>query len=96
MSFRIALPLVLTLLPGLAQAQMSDLRCEDSSRLEQTLTQVLGAERHGMGLRDPNTVLEVWVTQQSGDWIVVQTYSNGTSCIEAMGEHWDGTSTGPA
>ena len=60
------------------------------------LTDVLGAERHGMGLRDPDTMLDVWVTQQDGAWMIVQSYANGTSCIVAMGEHWEAIQTGPA
>ncbi len=83
-------------LPTLAQARMSDLHCDDSSRMTETLKQVMGAERQGMGLRDPETMLEVWVTRRSGDWMIVQNYSNGTSCIVAIGEHWEGALTGPA
>lgn len=82
--------------PSLAQAQMTDVSCDDSARMTQTLANVLGAERQGMGLRDPETMLEVWVTGINGDWIIVQNYANGTSCIVAMGEHWEGTLPGPA
>jgi hypothetical protein len=83
-------------LPGLAQARMSDLSCDDSARMTETLQKRMGAERQGMGLRDPETMLEVWVTRKSGDWVIVQNYANGTSCIVAMGEHWEGDLTGPA
>ncbi|MEI4195427.1 hypothetical protein [Roseovarius sp. E0-M6] len=64
--------------------------------MTRTLTQVLGAERQSMGLRDPETMLEVWVTSSSGDWIIVHSYANGTSCIVAMGEHWEAELSGPA
>ena len=83
-------------LPGLALAQMSDVKCDDSLRMTQTLSQVMGAERQGMGLRDPDTMLEVWVTRKSGNWMIVQSYANGTSCIVAMGEHWEGRLPEPA
>jgi hypothetical protein len=83
-------------LPSVLQAQMSDVSCDDSARLVTTLTEVLGAERQGMGLRDPETVVEVWVSRASGDWLIVQNYANGTSCIVAMGEHWQRALTGPA
>ncbi len=82
--------------PTLAQAQMSDVSCDDSAQQPQTLKEVVGAERQGMGLRDPETMLEVWVTRRSGDWMIVQNYANGTSCIVAMGEHWEATQPGPA
>ena len=83
-------------LPSLAHAGMADVSCDDSSRMIVTLTEVLGAERQGMGLRDPETMLEVWVTRASGDWLIVQNYANGTSCIVAMGENWEGSLAGPA
>lgn len=75
---------------------MVDFSCDDSARMMETLQDVLGAERRAFGLRDPETTLEVWVTHASGDWMIVQTYSNGTSCIVAMGEHWESSMTGPA
>ncbi|MEM7470496.1 MAG: hypothetical protein AAF340_04030 [Pseudomonadota bacterium] len=75
---------------------MSDLKCDDSVRLTDTLTNVLGATRQGIGLRDPDTTLEVWVQSRNKDWFIVQSYSNGTSCIVAMGEFWDGALPSPA
>ena len=78
-----------------AQAKLADVSCDDSARLTQTLTHVMGAERQGMGLRDPETMLEVWVTRSNGDWMIVQNYANGTSCIVAMGDHWENASGKP-
>ena len=82
--------------PGLSQAKMVDAGCDDSHRLEQTLTQTLGATRAGSGLRDPETVLEIWVMETNGDWMVVQSYANGTSCVVAIGEHWHAKNANPA
>lgn len=82
-------------LPTVLHAQTADVSCDDSARLTDTLTKVLGAQREGMGLRDPDTTLEVWVNRQGGDWFLVQTYANGTSCIVAMGEHWEHHLAGP-
>ncbi|GIT94477.1 hypothetical protein JANAI62_11000 [Jannaschia pagri] len=79
-----------------AAAQMSDVTCEDSARLAQKLTTVLGAERQGSGLRDPDTMVEVWVTEHNRDWVIVQSFANGTSCIVAMGAHWAGPGKTPA
>ncbi|UWQ16774.1 hypothetical protein [Jannaschia sp. M317] len=75
---------------------MSDVSCDDSARMVETLTRVVGAERQGMGVRDPDTMLEVWVTARNGEWLIVQTYSNGTSCIVAMGDHWEASRANPA
>ncbi len=88
--------LICLVAPTTTHAQMSDVSCDDSVRMAQTLKQVLGAERQGVGLRDPETMLEVWVKRTSGDWMIVQNYANGTSCIVAMGEHWQGEVPDPA
>lgn len=82
--------------PTLASAKMSDVSCDDSTRMLSMLTEVLGAERQGMGLRDPETMPEVWVSPQDGEWIIVQNYANGSSCIVAMGENWEAGLAGPA
>jgi len=75
---------------------MADIDCDDSARLAETLTEVLGATRQGIGLRDPDTTLEIWVQVRNNDWFVVQSYANGTSCIVAMGEFWEAELIGPA
>ena len=82
--------------PAHADGRMSDVSCDDSARMISMLTDVLRAERQGTGLRDPETMLEVWVSPRDGDWMIVQTYANGTSCIVAMGEHWEASKAGPA
>lgn len=81
---------------GTGQARMGDISCDDSARLADMLVKDMGAHQHGMGLRDPETMLAVWVTPRNGDWVIVQTYTNGTSCIVAMGAHWEGAVAVPA
>lgn len=81
---------------GVAQAQTSDIICDDSERLEQRLSTVMLAERRALGLRGPETLLEVWIDPRTQDWTLVQTYTNGTSCIIAMGEHWEDLAPAPA
>ena len=83
-------------LPAFGQAGISDVSCDDRARMNETLKVVWGAERHGVGLRDPETMLEIWVTAWNGDWLILQNYANGTSCIVAMGEHWEGPLADPA
>lgn len=82
-------------LPAVAHAEFSDVSCDDRVRLTETLENVQGAERQGMGLRDPETMLEVWVTPRNGEWVIVQNYTNGTACIVAMGEYWEGAPADP-
>ena len=83
-------------LPASVHAKMADLRCDDSKRMTQTLTDVMRADKQGRGLRDPETMLEIWVTRHNAEWLIVQNYANGTSCIVAMGDHWQAKRAGPA
>ncbi|MEL7211947.1 MAG: hypothetical protein AAGK92_04745 [Pseudomonadota bacterium] len=92
----LSLSLLSLALPIAAHAQIADVSCDDSARMTYTLSTVMGAERQATGLRDPETMLEVWVKRTSGDWMIVQTYANGTSCIVAMGAYWESNEAGPA
>ena len=83
-------------LPTVAQAQTADVICDDSARLERTLSNVMHAERRALGLRGPETLLEVWIDPRTQNWTLVQTYTNGTSCIVAMGENWEDLTPAPA
>lgn len=78
-----------------AQARFSDLVCDDTSRLQQQLQTVVGAEQQAQGLRDPEAMIEIWIVPSSGDWTIVQNYANGTSCVVAMGEHWESVQPEP-
>lgn len=75
--------------PGAEAATISDLFCDDSARLEKQLMTRQGAQKTGRGMRGLDALLEVWIAPSSGDWTLVQSYANGTSCIVAMGEHWE-------
>ena len=82
--------------PTFAQANIVDTYCDDSQRITTMMKDRLGAEQRSVGLRDPETVLEVWVEPKTGDWTLVQSYSNGTSCIVALGAHWQDLTPRPA
>lgn len=93
--------LTATVFAALAQAassQITDVICDDRNRLEKRLEQVVGAERQGRGMRGPDALIEIWIDRRSGDWTMVQSYANGTSCIVAIGENWENLlpSTDPA
>ncbi|MGJ8621195.1 MAG: hypothetical protein ACSHW1_00355 [Yoonia sp.] len=82
--------------PAVAQTQTADVTCDDSARLERMLSTVMRAERRALGLRGPETLLEVWIDPRTQDWTLVQTYTNGTSCIIAMGQDWEDLTPAPA
>jgi hypothetical protein len=79
----------LAVLPRTGAARLAEVICDDSARLENQLLVRHGAQKQGQGMRGPDAILEVWIAPSTGDWTVVQTYANGTSCIVAMGEHWE-------
>lgn len=81
--------LVICFLGAPAYAQLSDLICDDSARLERQITGYGDARKHGHGMRGPDSIIEVWIEPRTGDWTLVQNYANGTSCILAMGAHWE-------
>ena len=77
------------LVPQAGSATIADVICDDSARLERQLLTIHGAQKLGGGMRGPDALLEVWLSPKRGDWTLVQSYANGTSCIVAMGEHWE-------
>lgn len=85
----LCLSIFLLSLPHAASANLNDAFCDDSSRLERQLSQVVGAMKLSRGMRSPDSIVEVWIEPQTGDWTLVQSYTNGTSCIVAMGQHWE-------
>ncbi|MFN5999116.1 MAG: hypothetical protein ACK47C_07090 [Paracoccaceae bacterium] len=90
--WRRLIPLLVLATPVSAQSPIAEVICVPRSELLQRLT---GAEVSGSGLRDTETVLEVW-TKASGDWTLVQSYADGTACILAMGEAWEAVIPPPA
>lgn len=82
---------------GTTDAQhLTDLICDDRARLESQLQVSMDVIKQGQGVRGPDALMEVWIDQRSGDWTLVQSYSNGRSCIVAMGQHWEVLSRDPA
>lgn len=81
--------LVLIALPASAASPISEVVCAPRDELAQTLTNQFGAERAGVGTRGPEAIMEVWTDRRSGDWTLVMTYTDGKSCIVAMGENWE-------
>jgi hypothetical protein len=83
------IPLVLVPLPlpAAAWSPLRDVVCFARPALVERLRVQQGATLRATGLRDAETVIEVWATQ-GGRWSMVQTYANGTACIIAMGADW--------
>jgi len=84
--FLISIPF-LFLLQTAAASPIADVICDTTPRMEQRLVRTMMAERQASGMRSGDQVMEVW-TDTNGDWVLVSKYATGTSCIVAMGEHW--------
>ena len=90
-------PLTACLFVALSASQsaakpLADVICERTSILEDRLSITMRSEKIGQGLRGPETLMEMW-TSDRGDWTLVMTRTDGTSCIVAMGEQWADLST---
>ena len=90
--WRRLIPVLVLATPAAAQSPIAEVICVPRAELVQRLS---GAKLTGSGLRDAETVMEVW-TRASGDWTLVQSHANGTACILAMGEAWEAVIPPPA
>lgn len=81
----------LTLLASPAAANpIAEILCAPTQQMQQKLEQQFRSARTATGIRAPDQMMEVW-TDARGDWAMVVRYASGTSCIVAMGEHWEET-----
>lgn len=67
---------------------LPDVICSPKSDLELRLEVQHGAKQLGAGIYSPEEMMEIWVSEATGDWTLVRSYANGISCIIAMGEHF--------
>lgn len=81
-------------LPLRAADPIAAVVCAPRDEMLTRLQKGYGAELRGLGLRNEETVIEVWADDK-GDWTLVQNYSTGQSCIVAMGVGWEGLEGGP-
>ncbi len=88
MAYRIALCAAFCATTAGAGGPIAEVVCAPREVMVHRLTATYGASLAATGLRDIETVMEVW-TSPRGDWTLVQTYTDGQSCILAMGADWD-------
>lgn len=62
--------------------------CYPRDQMMRYIARDFDATKHADGVLRPHSVMEVWVAQDSGDWLVVTTDLNGSSCIVAYGERF--------
>lgn len=79
----------LSAVPAAAASPIAEVICAPSAELTDRLERQFGESLRAQGLRDRETMLEVWSSDRTGRWTLVMSYASGQSCIVAMGEHWD-------
>ena len=84
------IPLALLALtaPVAAESPIAEIVCAPSDQMRDRLTRDYGSTLTGTGLRDQDSVMELWSSDR-GDWTLVVSYATGLRCIVAMGEAWD-------
>jgi hypothetical protein len=88
--FVAAIILAMMAFPVLAQQN-----CAERAVVIQRLTEAYGEGQLGAGLQQ-NTIVEVWVSDETGTWSALQTRPDGTSCIVASGTDWRAGEIKPA
>lgn len=88
-SLRLSALIALAATPIAAISPIAEIICAPRSELVQKLTLQFGETQTGIGMRGPESVMEVWTSPQSGDWTLVMSYTDGKSCIVAMGQNWE-------
>lgn len=82
--------------PAMAASPIAEVICAPSDEMSDRLTRHHGEKRQGLGFRDPDSRMELWSSEQTGDWTLVVAYASGRSCIVAMGQHWEEMLPDPA
>ena len=73
------------LTPAAASAQAF---CGDRDAVTERLTTGYGESLAAGGLRNADSVVEVWSSEEKGTWTILMTKADGTTCILAAGTHW--------
>lgn len=79
--------LALAAAPAAATSPVAEVICAPTPEMEARLSAQYGEVKKGLGMRDPEAVMEIW-TSPRGSWTLVMAYAAGQSCIVAMGEDW--------
>ena len=68
-----------------AQAQMV---CGTRDSVVARLSEDYGETRRGGGLADPLAIFEIWASDETGTWTILETTPDGFTCIMAVGTDW--------
>ena len=63
--------------------------CGDHGRLVAALSERYREQPVSMGLQNNGNLLQVFASDETGSWTILSTATDGTSCILAVGEHFE-------
>jgi hypothetical protein len=64
--------------------------CGERASIIERLRTKYGESLRGAGVFQGRRVVEVWASETSGSWTIVVTLPNGSTCLMASGEDWEG------
>ena len=81
-----------------AEAQQGLRHCGQRDTIVKRLADGYGESPRSMGLGANNSVMEVFVSEQTGTWTITVTMPNGTMCLVATGRGFESLpgASGPA
>ncbi|MEM1064347.1 MAG: hypothetical protein AAF771_08145 [Pseudomonadota bacterium] len=62
--------------------------CAERAKITDRLKTGYGESYTGGGLRNAESVFEVWASEEKGTWTILMTMANGRSCVMASGTNW--------
>jgi|AACY02.16.fsa_nt_gi hypothetical protein len=73
-------------LSAAAPAAAATTVCYPRDEMLSLISRDYAATKQAAGIVRPYSVMEVWVSERDGDWLIVTTDLDGSSCIVAYGE----------
>ena len=89
-----ALTLLIALFALWASSAGAQGSCGDRAVMVKKLSDRYGEVQMGAGLAG-TLMLEIWANCQTGTWSVLKTHANGTACLMAAGQDWQGVGCEP-
>ena len=62
--------------------------CETRDNIISKLHDIYGESRLGLGLAGEASIFEVWTSDATGSWTILETTLDGLTCVMAVGEGW--------
>ncbi len=62
--------------------------CAERADITNRLKTGYGESYAGGGLRNSESVFEIWMSEEKGTWTILMTMANGRSCVMASGTNW--------